>query len=107
VIREPIRVPGFPDAAAPPATIQPPAAPARPDPEPTQLDPRAGVRPLNVRVLIPLADRYRRLVRTLDDEGFPTSMAELTSALLHQGPATPDEARAAIRTWRRALDPDG
>jgi hypothetical protein len=70
------------------------------------LDPRAGARQLNVRVLIPLLQHYQRLLRDLEAEGFRTSMTELTHALLHAGPATTTEARTTIRAWRRALDPD-
>jgi hypothetical protein len=33
-------------------------------------------------------------------------MTELTHALLHAGPDTTADARATIRAWRRALDPD-
>lgn len=114
--RPPIRVPGFPE---PPSNSQPPSepsrspsrarppAPAAPPPTPVPvLDRRAGVRQLNVRVLIPLLQRYQRLLRTLEDEGFDTSMAELTQALLHHGPETPHDAKQVVRAWRRALDPD-
>jgi hypothetical protein len=33
-------------------------------------------------------------------------MAELVQALLHAGPVTADGAKATIRAWRRALDPE-
>ena len=93
----PRRVPGFPAPAAPPA--------ARPAPVGVA-DRSAGSKPLNVRILIPLLQRYQQLVRELNDAGYRTSLAELIHALMHPGPSTPDEARALIRDWRRATDPD-
>jgi hypothetical protein len=52
-----------------------------------------------------LLQRYQGLVRDLQDEGYDTSLAELTHALLHPRPQTADEARELIRAWRRAMDP--
>lgn len=66
--------------------------------------PKAGTRQLNVRVLAPLSGRYKRLVRDLDDGGFETSLTKLTHALLYAGPQTPEQARRAVKHWRRALD---
>jgi hypothetical protein len=57
-------------------------------------------------VMAPLLARYKRLVRDLDDEGFDTTVTELVHALLESGPATPAEARALVRQWRRVLDGD-
>jgi hypothetical protein len=100
-----MRVPGFdaPDATAAPAL--PPPLPRGPRP-PAELSARSGAKQLNVRVLLPLHHRYRRLLRELDDEGFDTSMSELVQSLLHSGPADADDAKRLIRSWRRALDPD-
>ena len=96
----PMRVPGFPEPAAPP-----PAAAVPPAPTP-QLDRRAGSRQLNVRVLTPLLDRHKALIRALDDNGFETNLTELVQSLLHRAPDDPSEMRATVRAWRRALDPD-
>ena len=95
----PRRVPGFP----PPEQLVEPAD-AHPV-EPT-LDRRAAVKPLNVRIVLPLLQRYQQLVRELNDAGYATSLAELMHALMLRGPTTPAEARALIRDWRRATDPD-
>ncbi len=97
--REPIRVPGF--TTEDPEPIPPHGAPAS-----RALSPRVGAKQLNVRVLIPLHERYRRLLRELDDQGFDTSMSELVQALLHGGPVDADDAKRIVRAWRRALDPD-
>jgi hypothetical protein len=93
----PIRVPGFPEPAAPPPPAVVPPAP--------QLDRRAGSRQLNVRVLTPLLDRHKALIRALEDDGFETNLTEVVQALLHRVPDDPAEIRAAVRAWRRALDP--
>jgi len=66
----------------------------------------AGTTSLNVRVLVPLHGRYRRLVRALEDEGYRTSSTEIFQALLHFGPPNTDEARELIRRWRVVLDAD-
>ena len=47
-----------------------------------ELDPRGGTRQLNVRVLVPLMERYRGLVRDLDAAGYGTSLTELVQAVL-------------------------
>src|SRR4051812_25729117 len=91
-------IPGFPPRAPTP----PPASP----PPPAGMDRAAGSKPLNVRVLIPLLKRYQKLVRELNDAGYRTSLAELMHALMLPGSSTTDEARALIRDWRRAMDPD-
>ena len=99
----PRRIPGFPppepaaDLAATPPVLR--------DTEPA-LDRRAPAKQLNVRIVMPLLQRYHRLVRELDDAGYSTSLAELMHALMLPGPTTPAEARALIREWRRATDPD-
>jgi len=111
----PARVPGFPDPATQPAapadpSVPAPASPAAPAPAPVssappeRLHPRAGTRQLNVRVLAPLLQRYKRLLRDLDDDGFETNLTEVIHALLHQGPSDADAVRAAVRAWRRTLD---
>lgn len=66
----------------------------------------APLRQFNTRLLDPLHARYRHLVRALEDDGHRVSMNELVHAVLHDGPRTPAEARAAVRNWRRTLDPD-
>jgi hypothetical protein len=96
----PMRVPGFPEPAAPPAAAA--GAPAAP-----QFDRRAGSRQLNVRVLTPLLDRHKALIRALDDDGFETNLTEVVQALLHGVPDDPGEIRRAVRAWRRTLDPEG
>jgi hypothetical protein len=104
--RTPVRVPGFPPAVGEvdEATVvsSAPSAPRAPQ----HLNPRDGTRQLNVRVLAPLLARYKRLVRDLDDEGFETSVTEIVHALLLAGPDSCEEARQAVRGWRRALDPE-
>ena len=92
-------MPGFP----PPEQL---AEPADDKPVAPTLDRRAPVKPLNVRIALPLLARYQQLVRDLNDAGYATSLAELMHALMLRGPATADEARALIRDWRRATDPD-
>lgn len=66
----------------------------------------AGTTSLNVRVLVPLHVRYRKLVRDLEEEGYRASATELFQALLHFGPAGTDEARDLLRRWRTLLDAD-
>jgi hypothetical protein len=108
-MRTPGRIPGFTGAPAAQPTApasQPTTGEGRPSVAPPAYDRRAGRHQLNVRVVAPLLDRYRRLTRDLKDEGFETSIAELLHALLHAGPSTTAEARTAVRAWRRALDPD-
>ena len=61
-----------------------------------------AVRQLNVRVDATLLDRYRILLRDCENAGIAIAMTEVVHALLHAGPATPDEVRALIRTYRRA-----
>ena len=92
-------MPGFPSEEEPaPSREQFTSGPA--------LSTRAGARQLNVRVLLPLRDRYKGLLRDLDDQGFDTTMSELVQALLHDGPVDADDAKRIVRKWRRALDPD-
>ena len=76
------RVPGFAQPSASPSETTP-GLTSRSPMAPAALDPRAGTRQLNVRVLAPLLARYKRLVRDLEDEGFETSTTELVHALLH------------------------
>lgn len=92
------RVPGFP---------APPRPPAQPTTALNAIDPHAGVRQLNVRVLMPLLAKLRRLIRELDDAGFRTNLTEVVQAILHRTPDDPTDLRAAVRDWRHALDPDG
>ncbi len=66
----------------------------------------AGTTSLNVRILVPLHVRYRKLVRDLEEEGYRASATELFQALLHFGPADTDEARDLLRRWRTLLDAD-
>jgi hypothetical protein len=67
---------------------------------------RTPTRPLSVRVMHPLIDHYKKLVRELEDTGFDTTVTELVHALLHAGPQMPAEARLLVRDWRRHLDDD-
>ena len=60
----------------------------------------AASRQFNIRLLVPLHDRYVRLVRALADAGFETTATELTHALFHEGPSTVDDAKALVRRWR-------
>jgi hypothetical protein len=46
-----------------------------------------------------------QLVRELGDDGYPTSFTEILHALLDEGPTTADEAREAVRAWRRRREP--
>src|SRR4051794_40371909 len=62
----------------------------------------APSRQFNIRLLIPLHERYARLVRQLADAGFETSVTELAHALFHDGPRDPEAAKALIRHWRSA-----
>ena len=98
-MQTPRRVPGFP----PPEQL---AEPTDEKPVEPTLDRRAPVKPLNVRIVLPLLQRYQQLVRELDDDGYATSLAELMHALMLPGPTNAAEARALIRDWRRATDPD-
>ncbi len=66
----------------------------------------AGTTSLNVRILVPLHNRYRKLVRELEDERYRSSATELFHALLHFGPSDTDEARELLRRWRALLDSD-
>ena len=66
----------------------------------------AGTTSLNVRILVPVHTRYRKLVRDLEDEGYRTSSTELFHALLHFGPTNTAEARDLLRRWRAVLDAD-
>jgi hypothetical protein len=66
----------------------------------------AGTTSLNVRILVPLHNRYRKLVRELEDEGYKSSATELFHALLHFGPSDTAEARELLRSWRSVLDAD-
>jgi hypothetical protein len=102
-MRTPARVPGFATQNEPtPADATCPAASS-----PTaSLSTRAGTRQLNLRLLLPLHERYRRLVRECDDVGIDTSMTEVIHALLYGGPTDLDGTRQLIRAWRRARDGD-
>lgn len=88
------RVPGF----------RPPRPAAEVAPAPA-IDPRGGTRQLNVRVLTPLLERQKRLIRELEDAGFRTNLTEVVQAILHRSDDAAD-VRAAVRDWRRALDPE-
>lgn len=66
----------------------------------------AGTTSLNVRILVPLHLRYRKLVRELEDESYKSSATELFHALLHFGPSNTEEARELLRRWRAVLDAD-
>lgn len=97
------RPPGFAQAGPSPPAV-PERAPEPPVPAPLSRAPYRGapVRQLNVRLLEPLHQRYRTLLRDLHDSGEPTSMTELVHALLHAGPASADEARTLVERWRDA-----
>ena len=88
----PPRVPGFRGDATGPQTT----------PLPHPGTSTRAVRQLNVRVDATLLDRYRILLRDCENAGIAIAMTEVVHALLHAGPATPDEVRALIRTYRRA-----
>jgi hypothetical protein len=62
----------------------------------------APSRQFNTRLLVPLHERYARLVRQLADDGFETTVTEIVHALFHEGPSDPAEARALVRRWRVA-----
>ncbi len=104
--RSPDRVPGFPSPVGESSEATRVSSVANASARREGLDPRGGTRQLNVRVLAPLLERYKRLVRDLEDEGFETSVTELVHALLLAGPESCEEARQAVRGWRRALDPE-
>ena len=87
----PIRVPGFP---SPPAALAQTSALCR----------RAPTRALSVRLMVPLLQRYKQLLRDLEDEEFDSTLTELVHALLHAGPTTTQEARELVRRWRWMLD---
>jgi len=99
------RVPGFSAPANERAGSPPDAAATDASAVWPTLNSRAGTRQINVRVLAPLLVHYKTLLRDLDDDGFETSLTELMHALLYAGPRTPDQARRAVRQWRRVLDP--
>ena len=93
--RRPARVPGF---VAPQETnAVPPAEPTSPDWS------TAGSRQVNLRLRIPLHQRYRRLLRELDAEDFSTSLSEIVHALLDQGPPDTSAAKDVVRQWRRKV----
>ena len=102
-MKTPRRIPGFPppEPAAEPDTTPPVVREAEP-----VLDRRAPAKQLNVRIVLPLLQRYHQLVRELNDDGHATSLAELMHAVMLPGPTTASEARLLIRDWRRATDPD-
>ncbi len=108
------RVPGFAAPGETPAAMEPPApvagdvqiASATVGQQPVADYRGVPMRQFNTRLLDPLHGRYRLLVTELQDAGFSVSMTELVHAVLHEGPATPVEARAAVRRWRRVLDPE-
>ncbi len=88
------RVPGFTTAAD--------AAHPSGEPSPVRAVGRLrATRQLNVRVRVDLYDRYRVLLRALEDAGVETSMSELVHALLEQGPRDVDVAMDVLRQWRR------
>lgn len=75
------------------------------DPEPAvSSNPYEGApsRQFNTRLLIPLHERYARLVRRLADEGFDTTVTEIAHALFHEGPETTEGTKALVRRWRAA-----
>lgn len=94
------RIPGFPPPSAEPTPPTATSAPAR------RLDPRAGTKQLNVRVLTPLRDRYADLLRELEAAGFETTITEVVQAVLHDLADDPRRLRSLIRAWRRTVDPD-
>lgn len=101
------RPPGFAAAAPTPPADPPPTKPSRPKtapPSPAANPYRdAPARQLNIRLLEPLNQRYRKLLRALDDAGEPTTMTELLHALLHAGPTEPRAAMQLLDAWRRAV----
>lgn len=90
-------------AAPAPAKTTPTPAGRSDEPAPRSRDPYAGApsSQVNVRLLEPLRARYVGIARELTDDGFKTTFTELLTALLDDGPATPDEARDLLRKYRR------
>ncbi len=102
-MRTPARVPGFAPQNEPTSADATPRASSSPT---ASFSTRAGTRQLNLRLLLPLHERYRRLLRECEDVGIDTSMTEVIHALLHAGPTDLDGTRQLIRAWRRARDGD-
>lgn len=96
-IRPPARPPGFSDA-----TRTKRLEPQRPAAPP--ISRRAGTRQINLRLLLPLHERYRRLLRDCNDAGFETSLTEIIHALLYAGPHDVDSTRRMVRNWRSVLE---
>jgi hypothetical protein len=101
------RPPGFAAAAPPPpptdAAEDGGSASRAPAPAREAVSYRdAPVRQLNIRLAEPLHQRYRRLLRDLDDAGTPSTWTELVHALLHDGPADAETARKLLDRWRAA-----
>lgn len=67
----------------------------------------APSRQFNTRLLVPLHERYGRLVRALKDEGFDCTVTELVHGLLHEGPTTTRQARDLVRRWRTTKNSEG
>ena len=104
------RVPMRPPATATVSGVgQNEERPSAPQAEPAPradapLSRRAGTRQLNLRLLLAVHERYRRLLRDCEEADFETSLTELVHALLYEGPKEPGEARQLVRRWRQALD---
>jgi hypothetical protein len=62
----------------------------------------AATRQVNVRILIPLINRYEGLAHELraGEPAVRTTVTELVHAQLHRGPGTAEEARELLREWR-------
>lgn len=67
----------------------------------------AASRQFNTRLLIPLHDRYARVVRALKDEGFDTTVTEVVHALLDEGPRGTEEVKSLVRRWRATRNAPG
>jgi hypothetical protein len=99
----PARVPGFATQNEPTSADATPPGASSPT---ASLSTRAETRQLNPRLLLPLHERYRRLLRECEDAGVDASMTEVIHALLHAGPTDLDGTRQVVRAWRRARDGD-
>ena len=86
-----------------------PLAGERAVPNPRRENPYEGAasRQFNIRLLVPLHDRYSRIVRALADAGFDTTVTEVAHALFHEGPTELEDARALVRRWRAARHDGG
>ncbi len=92
----------------PSLTLDDPLAGRAPEPSAAP-NPYEGApsRQFNTRLLVPLHERYARLVRALKDEGFETTTTEVVHALLDEGPRGTDQARALVRRWRATRNAAG